>query len=30
VAGPCAGDSLETIAVEVIDGYVLLKEVDAL
>jgi nitrite reductase/ring-hydroxylating ferredoxin subunit len=28
VAGPCAGRSLECIAVEVIDGYVLLKEVD--
>jgi nitrite reductase/ring-hydroxylating ferredoxin subunit len=30
VAGPCAGASLESIAVEVIDGYVLLKEVDSL
>jgi nitrite reductase/ring-hydroxylating ferredoxin subunit len=30
VAGPCVGQSLERIAVEVIDGYVLLKEVDSL
>jgi nitrite reductase/ring-hydroxylating ferredoxin subunit len=30
VAGPCAGQSLESIAVEVIDGFVLLEEVDSL
>jgi nitrite reductase/ring-hydroxylating ferredoxin subunit len=30
VAGPCAGQSLESIAVEVIDGYVLLKAVETL